>query len=411
MVARSRGGPARRRARRPAQRIVALGRRARDRRAAVLRQRRAGSQGEHAARRRRRRRVRDRPGGARSRSSPQAIPLEIVYEDDDVIVVEQAGRHGHPSRARIARRHARQRAARARTASARRPAAPGTRAPARSRYVRPARRRENARSAAQARASRCSGATSRASISASSPASRTSRAARSTVRSARDPRPPHEVRDPHRRQAGGHALRPCASRSCARANCTFTLETGRTHQIRVHLAALGHPIINDPVYGRKDARVALAGQALHAWRLAFRHPVTREDLAFEVAAARRLRRRQGGAAPAVMRSAAHSRCTPSAVGAARDARARARHGGNAGLHAGRHGGDRQRRSRRPICTRSARRSSSPTPITCGCGPGSRRSSRRAACTASWPGIGRSSPTAAAFKSSAWSRAARSTTTA
>jgi 23S rRNA pseudouridine1911/1915/1917 synthase len=63
---------------------------------------------------------------------------------------------------------------------------------------------------------------------------------------------------------------------------SFTLETGRTHQIRVHMAALGHPIINDPVYGRKDSRVSLAGQALHAWRLSFRHPVTREDLAFEV---------------------------------------------------------------------------------------------------------------------------------
>jgi len=62
----------------------------------------------------------------------------------------------------------------------------------------------------------------------------------------------------------------------------FTLETGRTHQIRVHMAAFGHPVIGDPVYGRKDARLAIKGQALHAWRLRFRHPVTREPLAFEV---------------------------------------------------------------------------------------------------------------------------------
>ena len=61
----------------------------------------------------------------------------------------------------------------------------------------------------------------------------------------------------------------------------FVLETGRTHQIRVHLAALGYPIVNDPVYGRIEKRVDLPGQALHAWRLSFAHPVTRETLAFE----------------------------------------------------------------------------------------------------------------------------------
>ncbi len=61
----------------------------------------------------------------------------------------------------------------------------------------------------------------------------------------------------------------------------FTLETGRTHQIRVHLAAIGNPLVNDPVYGRVDPRFDLPGQALHAWRLAFTHPVTRERLAFE----------------------------------------------------------------------------------------------------------------------------------
>ncbi len=65
------------------------------------------------------------------------------------------------------------------------------------------------------------------------------------------------------------------------AELTFTLETGRTHQIRVHLAAIGHPIVNDPVYGKRDRTTALPGQALHAWRLAFKHPVTKERLAFE----------------------------------------------------------------------------------------------------------------------------------
>jgi len=49
------------------------------------------------------------------------------------------------------------------------------------------------------------------------------------------------------------------------------LETGRTHQIRVHLASIGHPLEGDPVYGGRGARL-IPRQALHAWKLAFRHP-------------------------------------------------------------------------------------------------------------------------------------------
>jgi 23S rRNA pseudouridine1911/1915/1917 synthase len=65
------------------------------------------------------------------------------------------------------------------------------------------------------------------------------------------------------------------------AELSFRLETGRTHQIRVHMAAFGLPIVNDPVYGRRDPRVTLPGQALHAWRLRFRHPATGAPLEFE----------------------------------------------------------------------------------------------------------------------------------
>ena len=50
------------------------------------------------------------------------------------------------------------------------------------------------------------------------------------------------------------------------------LETGRTHQIRAHLLAIGHPVAGDPEYGR--AGLGLERQFLHAERLAFRHPVT-----------------------------------------------------------------------------------------------------------------------------------------
>jgi 23S rRNA pseudouridine1911/1915/1917 synthase len=62
---------------------------------------------------------------------------------------------------------------------------------------------------------------------------------------------------------------------------TFRLETGRTHQIRVHMAALGHAVLNDPIYGRSDSRLPLPGQALHAWRLRFKHPRTKQMLDFE----------------------------------------------------------------------------------------------------------------------------------
>jgi 23S rRNA pseudouridine1911/1915/1917 synthase len=57
------------------------------------------------------------------------------------------------------------------------------------------------------------------------------------------------------------------------------LETGRTHQIRVHLASIGHPLEGDPVYAGRGARL-LPRQALHAWKLAFRHPRTGETVRF-----------------------------------------------------------------------------------------------------------------------------------
>lgn len=59
------------------------------------------------------------------------------------------------------------------------------------------------------------------------------------------------------------------------------LETGRTHQIRVHMASLGHPVAGDPVYGPKKAITALNGQCLHAGKIGFVHPGSGEYLEFE----------------------------------------------------------------------------------------------------------------------------------
>ena len=62
------------------------------------------------------------------------------------------------------------------------------------------------------------------------------------------------------------------------------LETGRTHQIRVHMAAQRHPCVGDLLYGADPtlaARVGLERQWLHAMKLGFRHPGTRERVDFE----------------------------------------------------------------------------------------------------------------------------------
>lgn len=66
-------------------------------------------------------------------------------------------------------------------------------------------------------------------------------------------------------------------------NYTFVnchLETGRTHQIRVHMAYINHPLVGDYLYGSRENSLGFKGQALHAYKLGFIHPRTKEKLEF-----------------------------------------------------------------------------------------------------------------------------------
>lgn len=62
--------------------------------------------------------------------------------------------------------------------------------------------------------------------------------------------------------------------------CEFSLRTGRTHQIRVHAKHMGHPVVGDTEYGFKNQKFKLNGQLLHAYKLMFIHPTTKECMEF-----------------------------------------------------------------------------------------------------------------------------------
>ncbi|WP_300974439.1 RluA family pseudouridine synthase [Sphingomonas sp. LHG3406-1] len=88
------------------------------------------------------------------------------------------------------------------------------------------------------------------------------------------------------KRAVTHWKRLSVGRDSALVECR--LETGRTHQVRVHMASLGHSLVGDPVYGRNNKAVAAVAkalnfqrQALHAAVLGFTHPVTKHRLSFD----------------------------------------------------------------------------------------------------------------------------------
>ena len=85
--------------------------------------------------------------------------------------------------------------------------------------------------------------------------------------------------DPEGREAVTHST--VLERLSGYAYIQCRLETGRTHQIRVHMASIGHPLLGDVVYGSKRPYPGLAGQCLHARRLSFVHPRTGERITVE----------------------------------------------------------------------------------------------------------------------------------
>ncbi|MBR2968350.1 MAG: RluA family pseudouridine synthase [Clostridia bacterium] len=84
-------------------------------------------------------------------------------------------------------------------------------------------------------------------------------------------------------QSGRHAVTDfkVLKRYNAYTLCEFKLQTGRTHQIRVHSKYMGHPIVGDKVYGQKTCKFNIEGQLLHAFRLELNHPETGERMTFE----------------------------------------------------------------------------------------------------------------------------------
>ncbi len=78
------------------------------------------------------------------------------------------------------------------------------------------------------------------------------------------------------REAVTHVEVLCCGENDSFVSCM--LEQGRTHQIRVHFAHIGHPLVGDWLYGREKNKYGFKGQALHSWQLIMKHPITQQNL-------------------------------------------------------------------------------------------------------------------------------------
>ena len=226
--------------------------------------------------------------GARARAG--AVDFEIVYEDDDLLVVDKpAGLVTHPRRGTPARPSRRPCAAAPPAGGSR---AGGHRAPPRPRHLRSARGREvgggpRASSPGCSPGGRSSAATSRSSAGHPDAESGTIDAPLGRDRARRDVVSTRTARG-----------RPAVTHFSVRERLPRTtlldvrLETGRTHQIRAHLAAIGLPVCGDPRYGGVACgrRLGLDRQFLHAATLMFRHPSSGEIVICESKPPAELRR-------------------------------------------------------------------------------------------------------------------------
>ncbi len=99
---------------------------------------------------------------------------------------------------------------------------------------------------------------------------------------ARLTKPTHQVRKAVVDESGREAITHCVllGRTKQASLLKCVLETGRTHQIRAHLAYIGHPVVGDNLYSKNRDDSANQGQCLHAFRLTFTHPRTGEKMTF-----------------------------------------------------------------------------------------------------------------------------------